>query len=50
MSQNFLKPYERAGENRNVKLIYIIMQKKADLKGATEFDTSNLAAKLDLAS
>ena len=32
------------------KLIYPFMQKKSDLKNATETDTSKLAAKSDLVS
>ena len=37
-------------ETLMLKLIYLIMQKKADLENATGVDTSRLVAKSDLAN
>ena len=37
-------------ETSMLKLIYLIMQKKADLENATGVDTSRLVAKSDLAN
>ena len=42
MSQYFPKPYEPFGGDV-LKFIYLIMEKKADLKNATGIDTSKLA-------
>ena len=50
ISQYFLKPYERFGKNIKVDLDLSNYTRKPDLKGATGVDTSNLAAKSDLAS
>ena len=50
MSRNFPKPYDRFGGNVKVELDLSNYGAKADLKGATGADTSNLAAKSDLAS
>ena len=47
MSQYFSKPYEPFGGDINVKRDLSIY---ADLKNATEIDTSKLAAKSDLVS
>ena len=49
MSQYFPKPYERLGRNMKVELDLTDCATKADLKEATGVDTSNLAAKSDLA-
>ena len=48
MSQNFSKPDEPFAGDISVKLDLSNYATKADLKGATEVDTSNLAAKSDL--
>ena len=50
ISQYFLKPYESFGKNIKVDLDLSNYTRKADLKGATGVDTSNLAAKSELAS
>ena len=50
MSQYFLKPYEIIGGDITVKVDLRNYATKADLKNATEIDTSKLAAKSDLAS
>ena len=50
MSQYFSKPYEPFEGNINVKVDLSNYATKADLKNATGFDTSKLAAKSDLAS
>ena len=50
MSQYFPKPYESFGGNVNVKVDLSNYAAKADLKNATEIDTSKLAAKSDLVS
>lgn len=44
------KSYKNYGGNVKVKLDPSYYGKKADLKGATGVDTTNLAAKLDLVS
>ena len=48
MSQYFLKPYERFSENVKVEIDLSNCARKADLKGASDGDTCNLAAKSDL--
>ena len=48
MSQHFSKPDEIFAGDISVKLDLFNYATKADLKGATEVDTSNLAAKSDL--
>ena len=50
MSQYFPKPYEHSARNIKVELNLTNFVTKADLNGATDFDTSNLAAKSDVAS
>ena len=50
MIKYFPKPYESFGGDSNVKVDLFNYAKKLDLKNATEIDTSNLAAKFDLAS
>ena len=50
MSHYFPKLYECSSGNVKVELNLRNYAIKADLKGATSVDTSNLAAKLDLAS
>ena len=50
MSQYFPKPYELSSENMNFELDLSNYVTKVDLKRATSFDTSNLAAKSDSAS
>ena len=50
MSHYFPKPYEPFGGNVNVKVNLSNYAAKADLKNATEIDTSKLAAKSDLVS
>ena len=50
MSQYFPKLYGCPSRNVKVELNLRNSAIKADLKGATSVDTSNLAAKLDLAS
>ena len=50
MSQYFPKPYEPFGGDINVNVDFSNYATKLDLKNATEFDTSKLAAKSDLAS
>ena len=49
MSQYFPKPYEPFGGDINVKVDFPIYATKADLKNATEIDTSKLALKSKLA-
>ena len=49
MSKYFPKPYKCFGGDISVNLDLSNYATKADLKGATWVDTSNLAAKLDLA-
>ena len=44
------KPYDHFGGNFNVELYLSNYATKADLKGVTGVDTSNIAAKSDLAS
>ena len=48
MSQYFWKSYERYSGNAKVELDLHNYAPKANLKGATDVDTSNLAAKSDL--
>ena len=48
MSQYFPKPYELSSANFELDLSNYVT--KVDLKRATSFDTSNLAAKSDSAS
>ena len=48
MSQHFSKPDELFAGDISLKLDLFNYATKADLKGATEVDTSNLAAKSDL--
>ena len=48
VSQSFPKPYERTGEDINVKVDLSNYATKVDLKNATGADTSKLAAKFDL--
>ena len=50
MSQYFAKPDECSTGNKKVELDLYNYAVKADLKGATGVDTSNLAAKSDLSS
>ena len=50
MSQCFPKPYETFGQDISVKGDLSNHTTKADLKKGTGVDTSNLAAKSDLAS
>ena len=50
MSQYFSKPYKPFGGDIRVKVDFLIMQKKFNLKNATGIDTSKLAAKSDLVS
>ena len=50
MSKYFPKPYEPFREGVSVRLDLSNYETKSDLKGATGFDASNLAAKSDLAS
>ena len=50
MSQHFLKPYEHSDAKVKVELDLSNYVTKADSKGATRVDTSNLAAKPNLAS
>ena len=50
MSQYFSKPYELSDRNVKVELDLPFYAAKADLKAATDVDTSNLAAASDLAS
>ena len=50
MSQYFSKPHDRFGENVKVEPGLSNYVTKVDLKGDRGVDTSNLAAKLDLAS
>ena len=50
MSQYFPKPYRRFGGNINVKVDLSNYATKADLKNATEIDTSNFALKSNLVS
>ena len=49
ISQYFPKPYDRFGENVKVELHLSNYATKADLKGATGVDTSNLALEPNLA-
>ena len=49
MSQNFPKPNECFGRKVEVKLDFSNYVKKADLKGATGVDISDLATKSNLA-
>ena len=49
VSQYFPKPYEPSGRDINVKVDLPNYGTKADLKGATGFDISNLALKSNLA-
>ena len=49
MSQYFPKPYERSVENVKVELYLSSYATTEDLNRATGVDTSNLAAKSDLA-
>ena len=49
MSQYFPKPYEPFGGDINAKVDFPIYATKADLKNATEIDTSKLALKSKLA-
>ena len=50
MSQYFPKPYEPFGGDMNVKVDLSNYAIKADLKDATEIDTSNFVLKSNLAS
>ena len=50
MSEYFPMPHESLGENISVKLDLFSYATKADLKGASGVDKSNLAAKSDSAS
>ena len=50
MSEYFLKPYKPLGGNVKVELDLSNYATKANLKGGEGVDTSNLAAKLHLAS
>ena len=50
MSQYFPKLNDRFGGNVKVELDFYNQATKVDLKKVTRFDTSNLAAKSDLAS
>ena len=50
MSEYFPKPYKYFGGNVKVELDLSNYSAKADLKGATGVDKSNVAAKSDLAS
>ena len=50
MSQYFLKTYKSFGERVKVELDLLSYATKAQLKNATEVDTSKLAVKSDLAS
>ena len=51
ISQYFFKPKEHSNGNGNVEVVDLLKYaKKADLKRAIAGDTSNLAAKSDLAS
>ena len=50
MSQYFPKPQECSSGNINVEMDLSIYPTKTDLKAATGVDTSNVAAKSDLAS
>ena len=50
MSQHFPKLYEHSDANVKVELDLSNYMTKADLKGATRVDTSNLAAKPNLTS
>ena len=50
MSECFPKPWKPLAGDINVKLDLPNYSTKADLKGATGVDSSNLAAKSDLAS
>ena len=50
MSEYFPKPYETFGENISVDQDLFNYTTKADLKGETGVNTSNLAEKSDLAS
>ena len=50
MSQYFPRPYERSIRNVKVELDLSNYATKADLKGATGADISNLAVKSNLAS
>ena len=50
VSQYFHKPYDRFGGNVKVELDLFDYAIKADLKGLTGVDTSNLIVKFDLAS
>ena len=50
MSQYFPKPYKHSSGNVTVKLDLSNYVTKVDLKGGIGADTSNLAAKSDLAS
>ena len=49
MSHYFAKPCECSGGNIKIELDLSNYATKADLKGATGVNTSNLAAKSDLA-
>ena len=48
MSKHFPEPYEHFGRNVKFELDPSNYPTKANLKGATSVDTSNLAAKSDL--
>ena len=50
MSQYYPKPFDRSSGNVKVELDLSSYATKAHLKGAAGVDTSNLAAKSDLAS
>ena len=50
MSRYFPKPWERSDGNVKVELDLSNYATKANLKGGTRFDISNLAAKSDIAS
>ena len=50
MNQYFPKPYEISSENMKVELDFSNYATKDDLKDATGVNTSNLAAKSDLAT
>ena len=50
MSQYFLKPFRRFGENINVKVDLSSYATKTDLKDVTHVDISNFALKTNLAS
>ena len=50
MSQYFIEPYNRFDRSVKVELDLSNYTTKTDSKGATRVDTSNLAAKSDLAS